>query len=120
MYEIRFYRNRRGEEPVKEYLEQLKQRSGKDARLNYEKITDYLRLLRQYGTIPGKPVIDYLGNGIWELRPLRNRILFIVWHNNCFILLHHFIKATQKTPKSEIEKAKREYAEIKERGDIYE
>ncbi|MBR3186480.1 MAG: type II toxin-antitoxin system RelE/ParE family toxin [Lachnospiraceae bacterium] len=41
---------------------------------------------------------------IWELRPLRNRILFAAWVNDSFVLLSHFMKKTQKTPKREIEK----------------
>lgn len=44
---------------------------------------------------------------IWELRPSRDRILFASWHNNKFILLNIFMKQTQKTPKREIEKAKK-------------
>lgn len=55
MYEIRFYRNRRGEVPVLEYMRSLAERSGKDARINLQKITDYISLLRQYGTSLGKP-----------------------------------------------------------------
>ena len=117
MYEIRFYKDSHGEVPVLEYMRSLAKRTGKDARINLQKITDYINLLRQYGTTLGKPEIDYLGDGIWELRPIRNRILFVVWHDNCFILLHHFIKSTQKTPKREFEKAKREYSEILKRGD---
>jgi len=33
-----------------------------------------------------------------------------------FVLLHHFMKQTQKTPTREIEQAKRELADLKERG----
>lgn len=56
---------------------------------------------------------------IWELRLLRNRILFVAWHDGSFVLLHHFIKKTQKTPAREIQQAKRELADLKERG-IYD
>lgn len=47
---------------------------------------------------------------------MRDRILFVAWHDNTFVLLHHFMKKTQKTPIREIEKAKRELADFKERG----
>jgi uncharacterized protein HI_0660 len=60
-----------------------------------------------------------LEDEIWELRPLRNRILFVAWHDGSFVLLHHFIKKTQKTPAREIQQAKRELADLKERG-IYD
>ena len=51
-----------------------------------------------------------------HLRPLRDRILFVAWHNGSFVLLHVFMKKTQKTPPREIEQAKRELADLKERG----
>ena len=62
---------------------------------------------------------DKNGN-IWELRPLRDRILFVGWVNGSYVLLHHFMKKTQKTPVREIEKAKRELADMIERGVNYE
>ena len=49
--------------------------------------------------------MKHLSGEIWELRPLRNRILFFAYDGKQFILLSHFIKKTQKTPKREIEKA---------------
>ena len=49
----------------------------------------------------GMPLVDHLGSGIWEIRSrLANRIartLFFV-HEEEIILLHGFIKKTQKTP----------------------
>ena len=63
-----------------------------------------------------EPYIKHLDGDIWELRPLRDRILFVAWSNGKFILLHHFMKKTQKTPAREIEKAKRELADLIERS----
>ena len=45
---------------------------------------------------------------IWELRLGNNRVLFFYHRDNTFVLLHHFRKKTQKTPKREINKAKAE------------
>ncbi len=64
-------------------------------------------MLRYNGLIIGEPYVKKLDNEIWELRPTRDRILFASWHNNKFILLNIFMKQTQKTPKREIEKAKK-------------
>lgn len=50
--------------------------------------------------------MKYLGDDIWELRPIRDRILFSYYKYNTFILLTIFMKDTQKTPQKEIEKAK--------------
>lgn len=43
---------------------------------------------------------------------------FYVYYN--FVLLHCFMKKTQKTPAREIEQAKRELADLIERGVQYE
>ena len=77
-------------------------------------------MLYLYGTQIGEPYVKHLDGEIWELRPLRDRILFAAWYNGGFILLHTFMKTTQKTPAREIEKAKRELADIIERGIDYE
>ena len=57
----------------------------------------------------------YLDGEIWELRPIRDRILFAAWDGQSFILLHHFMKKTQKTPATEIRKAKQNLADYRER-----
>ena len=38
------------------------------------------------------------------------------WHNGGFVLLHAFEKKTQKTPEREKDRARRELADLKERG----
>lgn len=53
---------------------------------------------------------------IWELRPLNNRILYAYYEDNKFILLHHFIKTTRKTPKRELEQAIRNLKDYRERN----
>lgn len=116
MYNIYFYKDIHGNQPVLEYLQLLCSKTDKDSRINANKINDYIEALSKYGTIIGEPYIKYLGNDIWELRPLRNRIFFVAWEEGSFILLHHFMKKTQKTPKAEIDKAKRELADIRKRG----
>lgn len=62
------------------------------------------------------PYIKHIEGDIWELRPLKDRIFFVAWYNGSYVLLHQFRKETQKTPTREIEKAKREYEDLKERG----
>ncbi len=120
MHKISFYRDRSGNEPVFEYLKELTAKTDKNSRINANKINDYIEILRVYGTQAGEPYIKHLDGEIWELRPLRNRILFVAWTGDGYVLLHHFIKKTQKTPAREIEKAKRELADLIERGVDYE
>lgn len=122
MHEIIFYGDRSGVEPVKEYIRSLTPKEGeeekdtKDKRIKRNKILDYIKLLSEHGTQLGLPYVDHLDGEIWELRPLRDRILFAAAVGGRFVLLHTFMKQTKKTPKREIEQAKRELADFIERG----
>jgi len=116
MYSIKFYKDKNGKEPVKEYIECLGKRNDKDSRVNLNKISEYLKALSLYGKGLGEPYIKHLDGEIWELRPLRNRILFFGYDGEQFILLSHFIKKTQKTPPQEIKKAKKLMGDYKERS----
>jgi phage-related protein len=119
MYDVIFYSDAKGNEPIAEYILELRKSSiaNKDARVNLNKIVAYLDLLCEHGTRVGEPVVKHLDDNIWELRPLRNRILFAHYKNRIFILLHRFVKKTEKTPKMEIEQAKRLLADYIERND---
>lgn len=116
MHKIYFYRDKNDKEPVLDYLRELSNRKDKDSHIKANKINDYIEILKQYGTQAGEPYIKHLDGEIWELRPLRDRILFVAWYNGSYVLLHTFMKKTQKTPKREIEQAKRELADLIERG----
>lgn len=115
-YNVLFYRNEQGEEPVRDYLNELVKKKDKDSRIKLNKIRDYVKILRIYGTRAGEPYVKHIEGDIWELRPLRDRIFFVAWINDSFVLLHHFMKKTQKTPKREIKQAQKEYADLQKRG----
>lgn len=116
MHKIYFYKDRSGRQPVLDYLNELGNKRDKDARIKLHKIRDYVKVLATYGTQAGEPYIKHITGDIWELRPLRDRIFFVGWYDGAFVLLHHFMKKTQKTPVREIERAKRELEDLHERG----
>lgn len=116
MHNIYFYKDKNGKEPVIEYMAKLARKKDKDSRIKLNKINDYIEMLHCYGTQAGEPYIKHLDGAIWELRPLRDRILFVGWVNGSYVLLHHFMKKTRKTPAREIEKAKREMEDLIERS----
>lgn len=115
MHKIYFYKDKNGNEPVAEYIADLAKKSDKDSRIMLNKIRDYIKILSEYGTHAGMPYVKHLNDEIWELRPLRDRILFVKGTDDCYVLLHRFMKKTQKTPTREIEKAKRELKDLLER-----
>jgi phage-related protein len=97
-----FFKTETGHEPVREWLKEL---SKEDCKVIG---TDILTV--QYAWPVGKPLVDNLGDGIWEVRlRLDNRIartLFVMVDQE-IVLLHGFIKKQQKTPPDGLELAKK-------------
>jgi len=120
MYRVLFYEDGKGNEPIANWLNDLRRQAStsKHARISLNKVVAFIDALKSKGTRVGEPVTKYLGGDIWELRPLDNRILYAYYKANTFILLHHFVKKTKKTPQGEIEQAKRNLANYIERNDI--
>ena len=116
MFQILIYKDKNGKSEVEQYIIELKKKNNKDSRIKFEKIISYIRNLEDDGLSIGEPYIKHLKRDIWELRPLRDRILFAGLCNNRFILLSVFMKQTRKTPKSEIERAQRLLQDYKKRS----
>src|SRR5437762_10761903 len=91
--DVVFFRTDAGNEPAREWLKALP----RDERHTIGE--DLLTV--QFAWPVGKPLVDNLGGGLWELRSrLPNRIarvLFIIFADQ-IVVLHGFIKKTQKTP----------------------
>jgi phage-related protein len=117
---IVFYIDNRGDAPVYDYIASLAKRRSKDSRIKYNKINEYILVLCELGMSAGEPFIKHIEGAIWELRPLSDRIFFAAWDGNRFILLHHFMKKTKKTPLREIETAKRRLTEARKEPETYE
>lgn len=118
MYEIEFYEKNNGESEIWNFLEHLriKSQTNKDARIQYKQIVFYIELLRQNGSTLPENIMKNIDEDIWELRPGNNRVFYFYYdENKAFVLLHHFRKKTQKTPKREIERAKAERDDYKVR-----
>lgn len=99
-----FYRTEAGGEPVREWLRGLSPEDRK-------RIGEDIKTV-EFGWPVGMPVCKPLSNGIYEVRSslAQNRIarvLFYIDKKSRMVLLHGFIKETQKTPKEDLELARR-------------
>lgn len=107
-----FYRSPAGREPVRDWLRSLEPEA---RRVFGEDISTV-----QYGWPLGMPLVRSLGEGIWEVRSqLRDgigRVLFLA-ADDVMVLLHGFLKKTQKTPTQELEIARRRAAEVRRGGE---
>lgn len=110
MYKIEFYEKQTGESDVWDFLEALRAKSetSKDARIQYNQIIFYIDLLSKNGTNLPKNITKHIEEDIWELRPGNNRVFYFYFDQSQYVLLHHFRKKSQKTPKREIVRAKAE------------
>jgi phage-related protein len=104
----KFYHLPSGREPVRDWLKSL---SGEDRRT-----VGYDIALLEWGWPIGMPLCRPLKNGLWEVRSnLQDgqiaRVLFCATSGN-LILLHAFIKKSQKTPDAELALARKRKKEI--------
>ncbi len=110
MYKLNFYRKENGDSELLAFLEGLRNKAGtsKDARIQFKQIAYCMQLLEENGTRLPESITKHLEDDIWELRPGFNRIFYFYHKDDTFVLLHHFRKKSQKTPRREIDKAKSE------------
>ncbi|HZW49998.1 MAG TPA: type II toxin-antitoxin system RelE/ParE family toxin, partial [Bacillota bacterium] len=76
MHKVYFYKDRNDDEPVREYIQELSEKSDKASRIQLNKIQDYIEILEKNGVSAGAPYMKHLEGDIWELRPRKDRILF--------------------------------------------
>lgn len=99
-----FFRTEAGGEPVRDWLKALP--SAEDRKRIGEDIKTV-----EFGWPIGMPVCKPLGQGIYEVRTslVQNRIarvLFYIDKKSRMVLLHGFIKKTQRTPDEDLELAR--------------
>ena len=103
-FEVVFYEKPDGSEPVKEFLLSV------DNKMR-ARLLRIIGLLAQNGTALRMPYSEYLVDGIFEIRAKVgsdiSRVLYFFVVGKKIVLTNGFVKKTQKTPKNEIELAKK-------------
>lgn len=82
-----------------------------------------IELLQKHGNELKEPYVKQMkgkkNKGLFELRIKFSsdiaRIFYFTYYDNKYVLLHGFIKKTMKTPKAEIERAKKYMDDYKRR-----
>jgi phage-related protein len=100
--DVVFYKTEAGNEPVREWLKSLPR---EDRRTIGEDIKT-----AQYAWPLGMPLIRKMERGLWEVRSSISqgiaRVIFTI-KDSMMILLHGFVKKSQKTPPNELDTARR-------------
>lgn len=103
-----FFRSASGREPVREWLLGL---AAEDRKIIGDDIRDL-----EFAWPIGMPLCRPLGDGLWEVRSDLGgnriaRVIFCVAHGHA-VLLNGFVKKSQKTPRAELELARRRQKEV--------
>ena len=105
---VRFYRSASGREPVREWLRGLDKADRQAIGL------DLMRV--QFGWPIGMPLVRNLTEGLWEVRSSlpsqRIARLILCFYDERLVVLHGFVKKTQKTPEGDLTLAKRRRKEM--------
>lgn len=90
-----YYVDERDKNPVWDYIHVL----SSDER---DKCFEYIAYLEEMGEVR-RPVGDYLGQKLYELRPKQTRIIYFFMLKDHAVLLHAFRKKTNRVPDREIQ-----------------
>ncbi len=104
----RFIMNRAGRKPVRDGVLELPESDRHTVGKDIQKV--------EFGWPLGRPHCAPLGAGLWEVRSALGgnrigRVIFCISDGH-MILLHGFIKKTQKTPKADIDLALKRMKEV--------
>jgi phage-related protein len=75
-----------------------------------------LEMIEEFGPSLGKPHTAPMGDGLFEIRAKGmegiGRVLYCTLKGKEIVILHSFTKKTQKTPKKELDKARKRQKEL--------
>lgn len=112
MFNIEFYQLPNGKKPVEDFLDSL------DVKMR-AKALHGLSVLEEFGNQLREPYSKQVGDGLFELRIKFasdiSRLFYFFVVDNKIILTNGFIKKTMKTPKSELELARKYKADYERR-----
>ncbi|MFH1868342.1 MAG: type II toxin-antitoxin system RelE/ParE family toxin [Candidatus Omnitrophota bacterium] len=91
---VYYYIDDRGNNPVKAFITSLPLK-------DRAKVFAYIEELKQQGHNLRHPLADYLGHGIYELRPKHNRVFYLFFMKENAVLVHAIKKETDKIPKND-------------------
>lgn len=106
-WDLRCYLDGRGRNPVDSFIEELPEA---DRALVRARIV----FLGEVGNRAREPLSKSLGEGLYELRVRASRIFYCFKPRRVVVLLHGFSKKSQKTPKGEIEIARKRMEEVQD------
>lgn len=104
-----FFKTEKGNQPCRDFIISLNQEDKKEVGAEIFEV--------QEGFPIGLPLVRKMNSDLWEIRvDLSDGIcrIFFTIMNNTMILLHGFVKKSQKTPQNELKTAENRLKQFKE------
>lgn len=89
-----YYVDARGVSPTLEEIQRLVPQEQR-------KILAYVSALEERGEELRRPMADYIGGKLYELRPRAHRVLYFFWLRDHAVIVHLFRKRTDRLPEAE-------------------
>ena len=113
-FQVIFFRDQKGNNPLREYM------TGKND-TDWIVIINVIQSLRRVGQdLLGDNMAKRIDKNLFELRKNRHRLLYAEYKPGYFIILHVFLKKTQKIPPDCLKRAKRNFSEYLSLGNYEE
>ena len=109
---IEYYRDSEDKEPAKQFIDSLPEKAR-------AQVIRKIELLGKYGVLLKEPYARHIRGKIWELRIMAGkgyiRVFYFSYTGRRLILLHAFLKKTDKTPPAEIDVAEKRMQDFSDR-----
>ena len=110
---IYYFMDKDGGKPVKAFIHSLTWKE-------QAKVYAYITELKIHGNNLRRPMADYIGDGIYELRPKDNRIFYFFYLRNKAVLVHAIRKYVNKIPLGDLNVCSKRKREVEIDGDNIE
>lgn len=95
---VLLYQDSQGRKPVREFIDDLEDKAA-------GKVTGFILYLSEHWHEAKRPMVDYLGDNLYELRvkfsPNNIRMIYAYMFKDYIVLSHGLIKNTDKVPETD-------------------
>lgn len=109
--DVLFFVDERGHKPITEFLQGL-------TRKENAKVGVYLKALKAKGHELRRPMAEYLGEGIYELRPGDKRMFYFFYFRENAVVVHAIRKKTDRIPTGDLELCVRRKEMVEGSGNV--
>ncbi len=106
---VYFYKTSQGNSPIEKYIDKLPQ-------ADQARFLEIIKEIEERGLSAARLIFKPLEGKLWEIKfkvkSVGYRVLYVILEEDLMVWLHAFSKKTQKTPKKELDLARKRIKEV--------